>query len=908
MTRFISRHADFLLILLPLLLAGAVRGEIALISDREENNRQVLELVFRAAPADASGVLSPDVSDFPEAAWSAPLPQRSEPASSSLLIVPADAAGYYPGSWEVETAGLAAGVSLRPANVSGVEVLQVTATAQRTSAGGTTRITLRGPGTAAKAPRRPLPEAVARFVANAGRGEPLRAKATKGTPSPLPAPDGPLKARYAVAEGDLPATLVAADLPTTDGLRVTWKGFPVPLIAGSNDFLLYAPFNATRTAVHDALFITPGAADPSPAMATRDAFPTLAPSSAEQPTTRTLVHDPDLFYERSAGFPAGQRFVQYRLFTNQSRDTTIPFPDRLTGATITADFTLSGASSNFSLNPDHYAEITLDGDTAPAPFSWEGRVTADFTHVFTPTSPLAGAGGETITFGHAVPQVPGGPPSEVQNLDAFTLTYAAKPRVGPDGVARLDLQPSPDGQPRLVTIGGFPPGTIADDLLLLDVTLPFNPVRITGASTFIDETGTVAVEFEAPATAASFHAEVFAEGDRPLTVTPSKSLATPTTVVEGIVVSPEEYHATLAPLLALRGPGWILLDPEAAYDSIDFGQQSPDVIREALRLLLEAAPGYEPFPAILLVGYASLDWRNALGTHDAPQVPTFIEIGIDTGFTIENSVDFPYGVLFGLDDLPDAAVGRLPVKSVAELENIVDRLVAHEAAGETLRDHVRPGLFIYDNVPEILADAGLLEAIWDDRGHPAETITFAPATDGSAEQAALFAALDAPPAGPALVVYTGHGNNTVWADERLLEVPDLDLLNHDGSWPLVTTFTCLNGYYAFPGSTVRSMGEEWLLRPSTRGAVATIVPVGVDYYNNQRLFTELMIETVSADPANSPDTIGEALAWTRLQFALENPTRRITLAEYNLFGDPATDLTLQPHPLTGFTGWMILEE
>src|SRR5690606_23734713 len=85
---------------------------------------------------------------------------------------------------------------------------------------------------------------------------------------------------------------------------------------------------------------------------------------------------------------------------------------------------------------------------------------------------------EGLLIQHSVPMdSPGDGTLDLQNLNLVTVTWTGYPRIGADG--RCELQFSSAGTPRLATIGGFPAGTTAADVVLLrtgncaDGILPF---------------------------------------------------------------------------------------------------------------------------------------------------------------------------------------------------------------------------------------------------------------------------------------------------------------------------------------------------------------------------------------------------------------------------------------------------
>lgn len=738
---------------------------------------------------------------------------------------------------------------------------------------------------------------------------------TKSAFHSLPLPPGAQQFVYSGPAGIKQVSL--ADLPNTATAQLLWHGSTVSLggeLSGTRWF--YAPYNETVTADQDAIFVNQPSATPSPVVSTRPAFSTLSPQSTEVAIPRSVHHEPALAYERATPLPLGTRTVIYRIVQGQTKQTTVSLVDAVTTAPVEITIGLAGLNT-VGNNPEHVANFTITGETETGQAAWGGRTTAEATvRLNVPFDPEGGAPpalallGEkknaektpsppaplNLTITHTVPISPIPSFVDTQLLDWIRVEYEGFPRAA-NGVARLSLSEATPPAPRLITIGGFPTGTTSNQVLLLDVTIPSAPVQILGASAFADSAGGVALEFEAPSTATEIFAQLISTLPAPLPLVSTPQLPTPPEPLKGIYVCSPQLQPALAPLLAHRGAGYVVLDPAAAYAVYNNGQESPEAIRMALAAIVDAAPSRVDFPTVLLVGHATFDPSNQMGLKTAPQVPTFIEESVDTGFTIENSVDFPYGLLVGNDQLQDAQVGRLPVRDAAELTVAVSRIIAFETQVEPLKQ-IRPALFVTDDDDEILPDASLWGQLFTPTGTPFEEIVVDVLSNGVAEQTAFRNSLAQSPAGVSLVLYTGHGNTTFWANERIITTQEVPNLLTENKWPIVATFTCLNGNYAVPNATVRSLGEAWTITPNG-GALANLTPCSVDFYEPQKAFSVLFLNTIAEPQSTRPKTIGEALTRTRIAHTLAFPDQGITNNVYLLFGDPDSPLSLVA-PDSGF--------
>ncbi|HWO02276.1 MAG TPA: C25 family cysteine peptidase, partial [Blastocatellia bacterium] len=124
-----------------------------------------------------------------------------------------------------------------------------------------------------------------------------------------------------------------------------------------------------------------------------------------------------------------------------------------------------------------------------------------------------------------------------------------------------------------------------------------------------------------------------------------------------VIISHRDFINSVQPLKALResqGFKVAVADVEDVYDEFNFGQKSPQAIKDFLafaRSSWQTAPRF-----VLLVGDASLDPKGYLGRPNTDFVPTKL---IDTSLLETSSDDWLTD--FEGDGITDMAVGRLPV-------------------------------------------------------------------------------------------------------------------------------------------------------------------------------------------------------------------------------------------------------
>ncbi|MCC6546565.1 hypothetical protein IT570_05300 [Candidatus Sumerlaeota bacterium] len=732
----------------------------------------------------------------------------------------------------------------------------------------------------------------------------------------LPQPIAPQKLVFTES---LKGNVVSFQTNAGANAQINYHGLELALGSLPSDtYWAFVPKSPPSIAANDAIFVNQGGSASSPSVGTRTAFSTLSPAGAEVELWRTRIYEPNVFYDRATSLPLGERITAYRIVGTSSsfpsRNTPLQIDDVVTSDVISVRARLFGITDVVGFSPDHFAKIGVQGYQAELTGVWQDDEECFAGGFFYPNvrrargpAPVAG---RTVVVTHRTYAGGGAINIDGQGLDSVELGWHGKPRLGPSG--RLLLKVEEAEQPRLITIGGFPAGTTTADVLLLDVTNESNPVELTGASIFNDETGTVAIEFEAGADAATFYAERRATIQALSLTTSSSFPAADIDFLRGFYVRHDDLAAALQPLLNERGAGFYSFDPQAAYDVYSHGQESPEAIRTAIATVSQLFGGGNraAFPSITLVGTATLDRHNYLGLNRPYEVPTFIEesvpSAIDSTIRIETNVDAPYELLMGGDDLPDATVGRLPARSAAEVTAMVDRIVAHAGRENFLGLQNRPAVFTTDYDPAtVTPDADFWPTMWVPTGLPSlvvdamdyvttNTVTNLPEFHPLDMNAAVHDAFTVAPLGPSLFFYFGHGNFNVWGPTggQYFRATDIAAIDTDQQWPIVLTFTCFNGYYAVPGAAERALGEQWLLQPLNRGAVANIASAGIDYYDSEKLFSIEGIELLGLPGSNRPKTVGEMLVRARINFILEYPDQIETRHIHLLFGDPLTGLTI----------------
>jgi hypothetical protein len=361
----------------------------------------------------------------------------------------------------------------------------------------------------------------------------------------------------------------------------------------------------------------------------------------------------------------------------------------------------------------------------------------------------------------------------------------------------------------------------------------------------------------------------------PLGVLPDKASTwrTKSNAADLVIITHDSVKESFKQLQALRqsqGLKVALVDVEDIYDEFNFGNKSPQAIKDFLayaKTNWKTAPRY-----VLLAGSASYDPKNynGLGAYDL--VPTKL---IDTSFSETASDD--WFADFNLDGIPEMSVGRLPTPSSEEAATTVTKLLVYEN-GESFNS----ALLVADGNQDFDFEAAnaSLAALFPG------SITVQQINRGQiGTAAAKQQLLTGIASGQKIVNYVGHGSPSIWRD-NLLTAADALALTNTGRYPVFISMTCLNGEFQHPELNPLAAA---LMNSREGGAIAVWASSGFTIpaeqaVMNQQFYT-LLFQSNQPTKGKAPQagmTLGEIT--TKAKSSVSNPDIRRT---WILFGDPS---------------------
>lgn len=426
-----------------------------------------------------------------------------------------------------------------------------------------------------------------------------------------------------------------------------------------------------------------------------------------------------------------------------------------------------------------------------------------------------------------------------------------------------------------------------------DVTTPTAPHRILNTISAPDG-DTHTVRFEQTITGthrylvvtpAQFRSVLSIAADR------SSDLHAPTNAADYIVITHRDFYTDVLPLAdyrASQGLRTVVVDVQDIYDEFNDGIFDPNAIHDFLAYAYAnwtaPAPSY-----VVLVGDGHYDFKDYLGYGEPNYIPPFLA---DVDFWLkETAADNRYVCVSGDDNLPDMHLGRLPVRTRAEAQAVVAKIIAYE-------QHPAPGdwnrqtLFVTDN-PD---SAGNFYAYSDAVADTYVPVPYAVQkvyygqTHPTVSQARA-AILDAINAGQLIINYVGHGSIFAWAAEHLLSRDDAGALTNAGRLPFVVPMACLDGYYIFPSppGSDYSASSEVFVRAAGKGSIAHWSATGLGLAAAHDYLDKGLFEAIFSDDVTQ---LGPATLQSKLYLYTHTGGFQDQIDTYLLFGDPALRLNV----------------
>ncbi len=333
---------------------------------------------------------------------------------------------------------------------------------------------------------------------------------------------------------------------------------------------------------------------------------------------------------------------------------------------------------------------------------------------------------------------------------------------------------------------------------------------------------------------------------------------------------------------------------EAVFNEFSGGKKDPTAIRNLAKMLFDRDPN---FKYLLLFGDGSFDARDIYGL-GGDLIPSYQRNSFHQLFAYPS--DDYFGLLspvgsgdpfFG--DL-SIGVGRIPVKSLTEAAEMVDKIIHYETAPPTFGDWRNRTTFVADDedgnlhisdADEIAVGIGNSFPQFNQDKIYLDAFPQVSTPGGQRFPAATEALNRNIFRGQMVVTYLGHGGSSGWAQERVLNVSDiLSWTNYD-NLPLFITATCSFTGYDDPFEV--TAGEEVIL--SRRGAgIGLMSTVRAVFANSNAALTERALQVLFQKENGRYLPLGEVFRSAKNTASASTQNSR----KFALIGDPTMTLAI----------------
>jgi hypothetical protein len=337
------------------------------------------------------------------------------------------------------------------------------------------------------------------------------------------------------------------------------------------------------------------------------------------------------------------------------------------------------------------------------------------------------------------------------------------------------------------------------------------------------------------------------------------------------------------------------------YNEFSSGTQDISAIRDFMRMLYDRAGSDQSLMPqyLLLFGAASYDYKdripdnhNFVPTYESPaSLNPIISFCTDDFFGCLDITEG--GSMIDNNDFLDVAIGRLPVRNVAEAQAMINKIMAYQSPAslgswrnelcyvaddednnlhlidaEKLYNYVNSNYPVY-NISKIYLDAYTQVSTPGGNRYP-------DVKDDINRK--IFS-------GVLMMNYIGHGGVNGWAHERVLDATDVSSWHNMNKLPLFVTATCEFSKYDDPG--IYSVGEQVLLSPHG-GGIALVTTVRLVFASANYTLNNAFHQFLFVPIGNRMPTIGEVITKAKNSILLTSDDAN--LRKFVLLGDPVVKL------------------
>lgn len=344
-----------------------------------------------------------------------------------------------------------------------------------------------------------------------------------------------------------------------------------------------------------------------------------------------------------------------------------------------------------------------------------------------------------------------------------------------------------------------------------------------------------------------------------------------------------------------------VVDINDVYNEFSSGSPDPTAIRDFGRFLWEKNPVKLKY--LLLFADASFDYKNIIqyaSIDTKLQIPTYESreslnpvnsYASDDYFGFFEDTEGEWHENNAGNHSMEIGVGRLPVKSIEEAKNVVDKLIYYARTQRTAGSWRRKISFVADDgdfnihqqdaddISEVTLKTSkdlIINKIYLDAFPQIAT------ANGAISPEVNKALNKSVNEGALIINYSGHGGTDGWTEEKVLTREQIQSWRNLDNMPLFLTATCSFGRFDDPGNV--SGAEMAMLSPkgAAIGLLTTTRPV---YSNTNFLLNNAFYQAFALKNTNPNLRLGDIFRLTK-----NNSLSGVFNRNFSLLGDPSMQL------------------
>jgi len=352
-----------------------------------------------------------------------------------------------------------------------------------------------------------------------------------------------------------------------------------------------------------------------------------------------------------------------------------------------------------------------------------------------------------------------------------------------------------------------------------------------------------------------------------------------------ILITPPKFFPAVQPLLDYyndQGIRSMTISPNTIYDIFNGGIIDPHAIQKFLAYTYDywkIPPDY-----VLLVGDSNLDYLDYFQTGKQNEVPVYLTYMDGVGLVAN---DHHFVCIDGDDLFPEMTIGRLPGKTISDVEKLILKRLNYSKAIDKTRQR---NLFISDNDADNIFEK-ICQNSLDYLSGKMEQVHLS-LTDPSSLNTLTQQMLDYLNGGVLIATYMGHGSIDNWAGEPIFHADDIQRINPNTPLTFYVSLNCMSGYFALPDRY--SLSQKMIL-PENKGAIAVFAPTALAQIWEIDILSQSLFSFIRSNPGLP---VGDLVKYAKIE-SFKKGIRASTVQMFTLTGDPLVRLNISHLKITG---------